>query len=216
MHNRRFNPASLAVKALLDSGNIGDPVVITAHGIEGPNTVGVRSWLGAADQGGVGMAQTVHFAYMMRWLFGRVAEVSCFTSRKGIAWMHGQVSAAFLMRFESGAIGEIVSTFAQEVGPFEHRITMYGGSGHASFVGNVVEATSPKLYGDNGLHRTEHAGPRAAEFAAPLIGFAQAIRSGGEVAVTAEEGRDAVAFIEAAYEAAETGHTVRPTSRMEG
>ncbi len=208
MHNRRFSPVSLRCKAMLDAGDLGDPILLTAHGIEGPNTVGVRSWLAGANEGGVGMAQTVHFAYMVRWLLGPVTDVSCLTSRKGISWMQGEVTAAFLLRFASGAIGQIASTFGQEAGRNEHRITIYGGSGQATFAGNVLDALSARHYGDGEWHREESPSGRGHEFAVPLAGFADAVRGLGAPPVAAEEGRDAVALIEAAYQSAREGVTV--------
>lgn len=208
MHNRRFGRAALAMKAMLDTGDLGDPVVITAHGIEGPRTVGVRSWLSQASEGGVGMAQTVHFAYMLRWLFGDVSEVSCLTSRKGIAWMEGEVTAAFLLRFASGAIGQITSTFAQEAGRHEHRITIYGGSGQATFAGARLDVCSPRRYGNADWQSEQFEPGFPSEMTEPLASFGEAIRGRGLPAVSPEEGREAVALIEAAYQSAREGRTV--------
>lgn len=208
MHNRRFGPTALAIKAMLEAGELGDPVVVTGHGIEGPNTIGVRSWLSQAGEGGVGMAQTVHFAYMVRWLFGEITEVSCLTSRKGIPWMEGQVTAAFLLRFASGAIGQLTSTFAQEAGRNEHRITLYGGSGQATFAGSRANILSPRRYGDAEWHTEQYEGPFISEFTTPLVSFGDAIRGRGLPAVPAEEGRAAIAVIEAAYRSAQEGCAV--------
>ncbi len=208
MHNRRFNPAALAIKKLLDGGNLGDPIAVTGHGIEGPNTIGVRGWLRQAGEGGVGMAQTVHFAYMLHWLFGDVTEVSCFTSRKGISWMEGQVTAAFLLRFASGALGQLTSTFAQEAGTNEHRITLYGGSGQATLVANRADILSPAHYGDSDWHVEQFPSAYGSDFAEPLASFGDAIRGRGQPAVSAEEGRAAVALIEAAYRSASEGRTI--------
>ncbi|HEY8742551.1 MAG TPA: Gfo/Idh/MocA family oxidoreductase [Chloroflexota bacterium] len=208
MHNRRFNPAALAIKGLLEAGDLGDPLVITGQGIEGPNTIGVRGWLRQATEGGVGMAQTVHFAYMLQWLFGAVTEVSCLTSRKGIAWMEGQVTAAFLLRFASGAIGQLTSTFGQEVGRNEHRITMYGGSGQATFVASRADVLSPRRYGDAAWHVEEFSNSFGTDFTEPLASFGDAMRGRGQPAVNAAEGRAAVVLIEAAYRAASEGRTI--------
>jgi predicted dehydrogenase len=62
IHNRRFDTAALAFKELVDSGDIGAPYLVETHGIEGPNTVGQGRWLSNRDEGGIAMAQTVHFA----------------------------------------------------------------------------------------------------------------------------------------------------------
>jgi predicted dehydrogenase len=208
MHNRRFNPAALAIKGLLAAGDLGDPIAVTGHGIEGPNTIGVRGWLRQASEGGVGMAQTVHFAYMLRWLFGEVVEVSCLTSRKGISWMEGQVTAAILLRFASGALGQLTSTFAQEAGANEHRITLYGGAGQATFLANRADILSPRRYGDAAWHVEQFSGNSGADFTEPLASFGDAMRGRGQPAISPEEGRAAVALIEAAYRSAGDGRTV--------
>lgn len=208
MHNRRFNPAALAIKALLVAGDLGEPIAVTATGIEGPNTIGVRGWLRQATEGGVGMAQSVHFAYMLRWLFGEVTEVSCLTSRKGIPWMEGQVTAAILLRFASGALGQLTSTFAQEAGPNEHRITLYGGAGQATLAGNRADILSPRRYGDAAWHVDQFPGNSSSDFTEPLASFGDAMRGRGRPAVSAAEGRAAVALIEAAYRAAGEGRTI--------
>src|SRR5437762_8045306 len=52
------------------------------YGFEGPGTVSVRPWLGTkAGGGGVLLAQSVHAAYMLRWIFGDVAQVGCLFGR---------------------------------------------------------------------------------------------------------------------------------------
>jgi predicted dehydrogenase len=210
MHNRRFGTAPRAVKAMLDDGALGDLVLLTGQGIEGPDTVGVRSWLRLATEGGVGMAQTVHFAYMARWLAGPVEEVSCLTSRKGIDWMEGQVTAVFQLRFASGAVGQLASTFAQAAGRNVHRIALYGGSGQVTFVGNRLEVVSPAKYGDAEWHVEQPEGAWGADFTPPLASFGDAIRGRGPLAVPPEEGREAVAIIEAGYRSAAEGRAVKP------
>ena len=208
MHNRRFAADALAVKALLDAGDLGEPLLVAGRGIEGPDTVGVRSWLAGADEGGVGMAQTVHFAYMLRWLCGPVSQVSCLTSGKGLSEMAGEVTAVFLLRFASGAVGQLASTFAQQAGRNVHRIDLYGGSGQVSFAAGQVDVVSPRRYGDEDWHRETFPADTGGGFVEPLATFGDAALGRGRPAVPPEEGREAVALIEAAYRAAREGRTV--------
>jgi predicted dehydrogenase len=210
IHNRRFDSAALAMKELVDSGALGDPFLIEAHGIEGPNTVGRGRWLAHRDEGGIAMAQTVHFAYMVRWLLGPVSEVSCFTSRKGIDWMEGEVSSIILLRFASDAIGEMTSTFAQEAGANEHRITIYGGQGIVSHVCDTLQVICPARYGDDAWHTETYDSPNWGQgFEHQIRQFGLAIRGQGAVAVSPAEGREAVELIEAAYRSAASRQAVR-------
>src|SRR5205814_7785939 len=84
VHNRVYDHATEKVKEIVDSGAIGDVFLIQTNGFEGPGTVRVRPWLGTkAGGGGVLLAQSVHAAYMLRWIFGDVAQVGClFGDRK--------------------------------------------------------------------------------------------------------------------------------------
>lgn len=203
IHNRRFDTAARAMKELIDSGDLGDPYLIETHGIEGPNTVGRGRWLASAAEGGIAMAQTVHFAYMVRWLLGPVAEVSCFTSRKGIDWMEGEVSCIILLRFAGEAIGEMTSTFAQAAGKNEHRITIYGGQGIVSHARDELQVVCPARYGDEEWHTLSFPdGNRGEGFHHQIVQFGRAITGQGEVAVPPAEGRAAVEIIAAAYRSA--------------
>jgi predicted dehydrogenase len=210
IHNRRFDDPALALKALIESGDLGDPFLVETHGIEGPSTVGQGRWLASAAEGGIAMAQTVHFAYMVRWLLGPVTEVSCFTSRKGIDWMDGAVSCVILLRFASDAIGEMTSTFGQAAGANEHRITVYGGQGIATHSRNTLRVICPARYGDEDWHDVDFPDHDWWQgFTAQVAAFGRAIAGRGAVAVPPTEGRAAVELIEAAYRSAATRQAVR-------
>ncbi|MCC6626878.1 MAG: Gfo/Idh/MocA family oxidoreductase [Chloroflexi bacterium] len=210
IHNRRFDEPALALKALIDSGDLGDPFLVETHGIEGPGTVGRGRWLASETEGGIAMAQTVHFAYMVRWLLGPIVDVSCFTSRKGIDWMDGAVSCVILLRFASDAIGEMTSTFGQAAGANEHRITVYGGQGIATHSRNTLRVVCPARYGNDDWHEITFPNHDWGQgFGTQIAAFGRAISGQGDVAVSPSEGREAVELIEAAYRSAATRQAVR-------
>ncbi len=203
IHNRRFDSAARAMKELVDSGDLGEPFLVETHGIEGPNTVSRGPWLASRAEGGIAMAQTVHFAYMVRWLLGPVTEVTCFTSRKGIDWMQGEVSCIILLRFAGDAIGELTSTFAAAAGKNEHRITIYGDRGIVSHARDELRVVCPARYGDDEWHTIPAgAGDWGEGFRHQIVQFGRAIAGQGEVAVPPAEGRAAVEIIAAAYRSA--------------
>ena len=73
VHNRVYDPASEAAQAFLAEGAIGEVFLAQTVGLEPPQTVSVRPWLGTpAGGGGVLLAQAVHPAYVLRWLLGDV------------------------------------------------------------------------------------------------------------------------------------------------
>lgn len=209
IHNRKFDTPALALKQLLDEGTLGEPFLIETHGIEGPNTVGQGRWLAGRDEGGIAMAQTVHFAYMVQWLLGPVREVSCFTSRKGIDWMQGEVSCVIMLRFANEAIGEMTSTFAEAGGGHEHRITVYGPDGVATHAHESLRVACPNRFGDRDWHELGLPDHDWGEgFTHQIRAFGQAILGQGSVAVSPAEGRAAVELIEAAYRSAATRQAV--------
>jgi predicted dehydrogenase len=206
VHNRLFEPTLVRLKEILDSGALGDPYMIKTSGIEAPDTVGVRPWLNQHQFGGGGvtLAQTVHFAYLCRFFMGEVRSVGCLHGRRFLPEMEDEDTAIILVKFASGSIGEMTSTFVQESGGLEHRVTVYGRRGVATATHMHLQVTSEALYGDQQPHDElvlEHRSTDVA-FGAVLQDFAQAIETGVAPAVSALDGLRAVEIIEASTRAA--------------
>jgi predicted dehydrogenase len=198
MHNRRFQFTALAARKLLVEGHLGELCLFQGRGIEGPAVVRSNRWLHQADQGGIAMAQTIHFAYMVEWLFGPVREVSCSTSIRGIPEMHAPVTATLNLVTDSGVLGQIASTFAVAAVPSEHRFFIYGTQGSLTFVRERLEALVPSKHGDSPPHMVESSDAPLADFTAAISAFADTIAGRSNSAVPASEGTSAVAVIEAA------------------
>ncbi len=209
VHNRLFVPTLMRLKEIVSSGSLGDVYLIKTLGIEPPATVGVRPWLNQHHLGGGGvtMAQTVHFAYVCRWLMGDVRRVGSLRGRRMLPAMEDEDTAIILLQFASGSIGEMTSTFAQEVGGHDHRVTVYGTRGVVTANHAQLTVTSEQLYGDTQPHEetslTTRVGPT--EFAAVLNVFGRAIETGSEPEVSGMDGVLAVEIIEAAARAARDG-----------
>jgi predicted dehydrogenase len=221
VHNRVYDWATERVKEIVDSRQIGDVFLVQTNGYEGPDTVGVRPWLGTkSGGGGVLLAQAVHAAYLLRWLLGDVARVSClFGDRKVVAMTHEDTAIATL-KFANGVVGEMTATFGIGPGPFDHDLLIHGREGflHLS-TGHpadpvtqpiTVEAIAPRLFGDQALHRLAlkpshgwHTG-----FSRLWEDYTRAMTEGGPTRVTGEDGMRAVEIIEAAYRSNATGRVV--------
>ncbi len=216
VHNQQFGGPIREMKRLLDAGALGEVYLVETNGIEGPDTVNVRPWLAGEAEGGVAMAQTVHYSYLCQHLLGPITRVSCFTSTKGIAHMKAPVTSIILLEFASGVIGEMTSTFAQGGGGLEHRITVYGTEGYATRQFGKLEVVSERAYGDRQPHVQEF--PRdqyANEFTFVLEQLADAIE-GKPFTLSGEEGRAAIEVIVGAYQSAQTGAAVTlPLQRQE-
>ena len=205
VHNRVFVPTLVRLRELVAGGALGEVYLIKTLGIEPPETVSVRPWLAQHRYGGGGvtMAQTIHFAYLCRFLMGDVQHVTSLHGRRLVAGMEDEDTAVILLQFASGSLGELTSTFAQQAGGHEHRVTVYGTQGTATATHSRLQVAAPALYGDALPHEallledTMHA-----DFTAVLADFARAALGEGPSAVSALDGLRAVEIIEAAALAA--------------
>lgn len=207
VHNQQYGGPIREMKRMIDEGALGEVYLVETNGIEGPATVNVRPWLAGSLEGGVAMAQTVHYSYLCQYLLGPIAKVSCFTSTKGIPTMRAPVTSIILLEFKNGVLGEMTSTFAQGGGGLEHRVTVYGTAGYASRTFGKLEAVSERAYGDSDVHVTQFPRQMADEFTSVLEQLANALE-GRPYTLNGEEGRAAIEVIVAAYRSAATSAAV--------
>ena len=211
VHNRIYDPATDALKAFVDSGAIGDVFLAQTLGLEPPRTVSVRPWLGTpAGGGGVLMAQAVHPAYLLRWVLGDVSEAVCLTAQRKVVEMTAEDTAVAVYRFQSGAVAEMTGTFGLPVGPAEHRVTFYGPGGYAEISSkNGTVGLSQDKFGDRGVHPLLEDHEWGTGFRRLWEDYARGFSTGSDTRVTAQDGKHAVAMIQAAYESAKTGQVVK-------
>ena len=210
IHNRIYDPATDAAKRFVEEGHIGDVFLAQTVGLEPPQTVSVRPWLGTkAGGGGVLLAQAVHPAYVLRWVLGDVAEVACLTGQKKVVEMTAEDTAVALLRFRSGALAEMTGTFGLNVGPYEHGITLYGPDGFVEIHSRRgVNAISQRRFGDRERHALLEGHEWGTGFRRLWEDYARGLDTGSPTRVTAEDGKRAVEMIRAAYRAAEERRTV--------
>jgi UDP-N-acetyl-2-amino-2-deoxyglucuronate dehydrogenase len=165
--------------------------------------------------GGVMMMQTIHFVDLLLWCLGPVEWVT--------AWVAALVlprriedSGAAILRFKSGAVGTILSTEAATTERIS-RIEVHGTSGTAvwensrwvrwepaaEYVEAPIEDDEPKLTEaerNRLLFGTGHI--------KQIADFVLSVRRGLPPPVTAEDGRQATAVIQAIYESSRTARAV--------
>ncbi len=204
VHNRVYDPASDAARSFIESGAIGEVFLAQTIGLEPPQTVSVRPWLGtAAGGGGVLLAQAIHPAYVLRWVLGEVAEVACLCAKRKVVEMTAEDTAVAMLRFASGAIGEMAGTFGLKVGPHEHGITFYGPDGYVEVHSRRgVLAISERRFGDRAPHPLLEEPGWGQGFQRMWEDYARGLTTGTATRVNAEDGLRAVEIIEAAYRSA--------------
>ncbi len=219
----RFDPGLLALRRLLDDGALGRLVLGEA------STKWYRSqayydssaWRGTwALDGGSLMNQGIHYADLLLWSMGPVAEVTALCSTQ-THQIEVEDAALAVLRFASGALGTIVTSTAVFPG-FAQRLEISGTSGtvviedgeiircelgadgaEARRPGGVtVDGTAPSAAAANPV------GLEIASHAAQIGDLLDAIDEGRAPSVTGEDGRAALELVCAVYESARDARTV--------
>ena len=208
-YNRRFDRSFAAVREAVASGRVGEPVIVrvTARDPEPPS----RDYLEQTP--GLFVDTTSHDLDLVRFVTGaEIVEVSARAAslvsddarELGLA-----DTAVTLVVLDTGALGVIDNCWRSSYG-YDQRLEVHGTAGMAQ-ARNEVRHTA--LVADEaGLH--EPALPHffleryAPAFVRELEAFADAL-DGAPVAVTARDGRQALAAAAAALRSAQEGRAVR-------
>ena len=223
----RFDPATVAVKATIDSGALGKIVMANAAvpWFRTQAYYDSGDWRGtwAMDGGGATMNQGVHTVDVLLHLAGDVSTVSAFYT---VGAAHERIEVedvcAASLRFQSGAIGTFTATTAAYDG-YPARIEIFGTSGTAIIEGDALKVLHTQTTGKaNAESPAAHAalvaqGGTAAARENPVWGdshraqfadFLQAIRTGTPPAIDGTQGRRPLRLIDAMYRSARTGFAV--------
>ena len=116
--NMRFHPGLVRVKELLDGGAVG--AVLSARAAFGqylpdwhPYEDYRAGYSARRDLGGGIILDAIHEIDYLRWLAGEMQSVACFAGRLSSLEIETEDTAALLLRFANGAIGEIHVDYVQ-------------------------------------------------------------------------------------------------------
>lgn len=211
---RRLEPQHAHLKELIDSGQLGRPVLGEAlvRWFRDAAYYGQAAWRREAPGGGSLMNQGLHSVDLLRWLFGEVDEVAAVTGTL-VADMTAEDTSVAALRFASGALGSVVTSTATKPGlPAELNLYFTEGAvgiHHTDVVRWETDAPAPPQASDASSgasspiidtvgHRTQWAD------------LLRAIRTGTPPMVTMADAAATIALIEAVYESARTGARVTP------
>ena len=106
----RLKPGVQRMKALVDSGRLGTPILATAHvkWYRSPSYYADSRWRGtiALDGGGALINQAVHTIDLLLWLFGPVRRVFGRTATR-LHRIESEDTAVAALEFASGALGTV-------------------------------------------------------------------------------------------------------------
>jgi UDP-N-acetyl-2-amino-2-deoxyglucuronate dehydrogenase len=221
----RFDPGLVELRRLVDAGELGRLVLGEA------STKWYRSqayydsaaWRGTWDlDGGSLMNQGVHYADLLLWIMGPVAEVTALFSTQTHR-IEAEDAALAVLRFRSGAVGTIVASTSVFPG-FAQRLEISGTGGTVVIEdGEIVRSelsTDGGEQGRRGSLTTAAPGAASAAAAKPAsleiashvaqIGdLLAALDEGRQPWVTAQDGRAALEIVCAIYESARDARIVR-------
>jgi predicted dehydrogenase len=208
VHNRVYSPAVEKMQEVVRQDGIGEIFLAQTTGFEAPPTV--QTWLATPrGGGGVLMSQAVHPMYVLRWLLGDVARVSCVFGDRKVVDMTAEDHAVVLLKFANGIAAEMTCTFGIAHGPLDHSITLHGRDGYLQLSGHRLHAIAPRLFGDTHMHEIPL--PES-EFFTAFRGlwedYARGILEAAPTRQTGEDGQRAVEIVQAAYRSNATGRTI--------
>jgi predicted dehydrogenase len=197
--NTRFSEPFVAAQQCVAAGRVGEVTGFrAAFGHGGPQEWASRAeWFFDADTAGGGclMDLGVHVVDLLRCVTGDdiVAVAALLNGRRGTVETDAQV----LARLRGGAIGTIQASWSAPSGP-DHQLTVIGRDGTLH-----LDSRTPLTIIDPNGERERIALPDTTS--SPLAELLAAIDGERAPAVTAADGRAAVAVVEAAYRSAAGG-----------
>jgi predicted dehydrogenase len=210
---RRWLPATLAIKEAIDGGALGNRIILGSAVVEDRRTEEDfdraewrQTWEGSG--GGVLMQQAPHVIDLLLWFMGKPVEVFGYThnlTHQRIAEMEDNVVA--VIRFENGPLATLRTSISHDPPLRLNSVSVTGENGHT-----VSIDTMDHLTGYNHVwtlprstyHQLKYRRPHTCQIA----DFLEAIKEGRPPAVTAEEGRQVVAVIQGIYKSMEVGGPV--------
>ena len=232
---RRFYEPVMRLKAAIDGGKIGAPVLGTVLMLSWRDEAYYRSdpWRGRLDAegGGVLVNQAPHHLDLLRWFMGPVARVTGACANLNHPYIEVEDTALAILHFRSGALGSILTSLSQKPGIYT-KLHVHGANGAsvgvetdtgATFVAGMTGVVDPPL---NDLWTVPGEEPLLAAFqtedrahfgavdatehyhALQIQDFLCAVRDGREPAVTAEDGRAVVELFTAIYRSSQSGLAV--------
>lgn len=232
---RRFWPASLRLRAAIDAGKLGTPVLgsCTVRFSRPPEYYARDAWRGkwASEGGGVMVNQAVHAIDMFQWYMGPIASLSGRWANLTHPYIEVEDTAVATLTFQNGALGVIeTSVSPNKTGYTFARVVIYGSNGGWASVteqpeGRVGLNDVWEIPGEEEEGRRRYAEdternefmfesasggrPVTSYHQLQLAEFLDALLNNREPLVNGEEGRKSVEIIQAIYRSGRTGQTLR-------
>ncbi len=173
------------------------------------------------DGGGVIMTQAIHGLDLLQWFAGMPEEVFSWGTRRVYTHIEGEDTATVALKFPDGALGAIEASTALYPG-WQRRLEICGATGSIALEDDKITRWDFKdpLPGDDAIRAAKDQAAMGTGASAPnSIGFVghqrqmqdlvNALREGRPPPLDGQEGRKAVALVQAIYASAGSGQPVR-------
>jgi len=233
---RRALPAVRRVKAAIEQGSIGRPILgsVAMFGWRGPDYYRKADWRGTweGEGGGILVNQAVHHLDLIQWLMGPFDEVFGYWANLNHPDIEVDDTAVAVLRGSDGRLASIIASNSQNPGLYA-RILIHGENG--ATVGVQTDGGSMFIAGESMMEEApyNHLWTIPGEEALPatwrkedeaaiadrdpimqyheltILDFVEAVRSGRSPAVSGQDGRRAVEIFEAIYRSTEDQSPIR-------
>ena len=229
---RRFFEPVLRMKAAIDAGKIGRPVLGTVAMFSWRDEAYYRSdpWRGRWDTegGGVLINQSPHHLDILQWLMGPVEEVTGRWANLNHPYIEVEDTAVAILRFRGGGLGSVTVSVSQNPGIYT-KIHIHGSNGAsvgaqtdsgATFIAGMSGVSEPPVndlwtipgethllesFREQDQEAFGHVDTTAYYHLLQDRDFLDSVLTGRDPAVTGEEGRKVVEIIQAIYESGRSG-----------
>jgi len=154
---RRFYRPSIRIREAIDAGKLGKPVLglVTMLGWRDEAYYRSDPWRGTwrDEGGGVLVNQAPHQLDMLQWYMGPIEELYGFWANLNHPYIEVEDTAVAVIRFKSGALGNIVVSNSQNPALYG-KVQIFGGNGAAvgvqtdggaMFIAGMSNITEPPL-----------------------------------------------------------------------
>ena len=233
---RRLYAPALRIRAAIDAGKLGRPVLgaVTMLGWRSEEYYRSDPWRGswAGEGGGVLVNQAPHQIDILQWYMGEVEELYGAWANLNHPYVEVEDTSIALLRFRSGALGNIVVSNSQNPG-IHGKVWVHGSNGAtvgvktdggSMFIAGMTSAAEPPVNdvwtipGEEALLEKWRAEDEAFfatvdatkhYHALQIREFLQAALAGRPAMVPGEEGRKTVEIFTAIYRSQRDGRPVR-------